>query len=153
MTRLRGALAGILAAALVAGSVAPASADDSAIVPLSEYVERHGLTDRWSRRFVLDRCTALYIFASATAKGHGDNLRVSYEDRATLFLEAARDATEEKQVLLMLVTRMANAYKRYADATPQRHDPLAHPFFQAELAFCADHDARDGARQESRAGR
>ena len=123
-------------------------ADPPVIVPLREYAEHHDVSDRWSRRFVLNRCAALYVFAASAVRGRLPALDAGYEARANAFLAAARAAADENEVLLMLLTRMSTAYRRSSDAMHAGDDPLAHPFFQSELAFCGEYLSKHPSLRE-----
>lgn len=134
----------IVAALLLAGALGSVPkgtlADPPAIEPLREHVGRYGTNDKYERRFILNRCTALYIFASSTVD-RTQPRHAAYTARAVLFLDAAKAAADENEVLMMLLTRMSTAYRRSSDADTGGVDPLAHPFFQSELAFCEDYAA------------
>ena len=143
MTARRLRLVAPLLAAAVASVASPALADPPVIEPLRDHVERYGETHKYEKRFILNRCTALYIFAaSAVAPTHPQH-RV-YEARATQFLDAAKAAADQNEVLLMLLTSMSTAYRRSSDVGIEGADPLAHPFFYSELAFCEEYAARLG---------
>ena len=141
MYRLAARALALLSAAVAASTPLAAHADDIAIVPLHEHAERHDMADRMSIRLVLDRCTALYTFASSTVGSRQTRLLSEYEAMAASFLAAARVATPEREVLLMLVLRMSNAYRRYASAQAGGQDPLALPLLQADLAYCQRYSA------------
>ena len=133
-------LAALLLAGVLGGAAKTALADPPAIEPLRDHVGRLGSDDKYERRFILNRCTALYIFASSTVDST-QPLHALYTARAVLFLGAARAAADQNEVLMMLLTRMSTAYRRSSDADTAGVDPLAHPFFQSELAFCEDYAA------------
>ena len=143
MRARRDVLAALLVAGLLGGAAKGSLADPPAIEPLREYALRYDTSEKDERRFILNRCTALYIFASSTVDRaqpqHG-----AYEARAELFLNAAKAAADQNEVLLMLLTRMSTAYRRSSDADRGGVDPLGHPFFQSELAFCENYAARLG---------
>lgn len=140
MRALPRSLAGLLLAGVLGGAAKGALAEPPAIEPLREHVSRYGTNDKYERRFILNRCAALYIFASSTVDRTQPRY-AAYTARAVQFLDAAKAAADENEVLMMLLTRMSTAYRRSSDADTGGVDPLAHPFFQSELAFCEDYAA------------
>ena len=141
MTRSIRALLALLLGAPVVAIADRAAADPPVIVPLAEYAAHYDISEKYARRFVLNRCSALYIFAAAITKGHPEAGHAAYAARAHTFLGAAKAAADKDEVLLMLLTSMSNAYRRSADSEPAGEDRLAHPFFRSELAFCEDYAA------------
>lgn len=129
----------LLVAASVTCAALRAQAEDTAITPLRDHAAHHDPSDRMTVRLILDRCVALYTFASSTVEARKHPKYSEYEAKASTFLKAAREATAEREVLLMMIVRMSSAYQRHSRAQSGTDHPLSAPLLQSDLAFCEEY--------------
>lgn len=134
---LRPLLTAILASMpMVLGAAGPSSAQPPLMTPLEEYARLNGTEDKQSLRFLLNRCTSLYIFTASVTKQSNPALYDRYEEEGARFLKAAKASTDQPEVMLVQLQRMSKAYHVRAAAAVGNGDPMADPFIAAEVGFC-----------------